>query len=107
MIVLARLTDRFGRSERRRALLDAILQRMLLFSRMSERLGIAAPESPLARAVLREAELGCFECTTWRRCRKWLDGRSPEDDYHDFCPNEGLLDVLPRQDCVKRPYASE
>lgn len=107
MIVLARLSERIGHLEPRRVLLDRILQRMLLFSRMSERLGIAAPESPLMRAVLREVELGCFECTVWRRCREWLDGRSPNDDYRDFCPNESLFDVLPRQDNVKRPYALE
>jgi len=107
MIVLARLSERFGHVEPRRVLLDRILRRMLLFSRMSERLGIAAPESPLMRAVLREIELGCFECTAWRRCRHWLDGRSPGDDYRDFCPNEGLFDVLPRHNSVNRPYAAE
>jgi hypothetical protein len=107
MIVLARLSERFGRVEPRGELLDKILRRMLLFSRMSERLGIAAPESALMRAVLREVELGCFECTLCRRCRQWLDGRSPDDDYRDFCPNESLFDVLPRQDNVKRPYAAE
>jgi Family of unknown function (DUF6455) len=107
MIVLARLSERIGRLEPRRVLLDKILRRMLLFSRMSERLGIAAPESPLMRAVLREAELGCLECTAWRRCRQWLDGRSPDEDYRDFCPNEGLFGVLPRQDNVIRPRAPE
>ncbi|HEX7968852.1 MAG TPA: DUF6455 family protein [Stellaceae bacterium] len=107
MIVLARLCERIGRLEPRRVLLDKILQRMLLFSRMSERLGIAAPESPLMRAVLREAELGCLECTAWRRCRRWLDGRSPDDDYRDFCPNEGFFAVLPRVDNVKRPHSPE
>jgi len=56
---------------------------MLLFSRMTERLGIAAPETPLMRAVLREAELGCLECAAWRH------SRSPDEDYRDFCPNEG------------------
>jgi hypothetical protein len=107
MIVLARLSERIGQLEPRRVLLDKILRRMLLFSRMSERLGIAAPERPLMRAVLREAELGCLECTAWHRCRQWLDGRSPDDDYRDFCPNEGLFAVLPRQDNVIRPRAPE
>ena len=102
MIVLARLSERIGRHEPRRVLLDKILRQMLLFSRMSGRLGIAAPESPLMRAVLREAELGCLECAEWRRCRDWLDGRLPDDDYRDFCPNGGLLGVLPRQESVKR-----
>lgn len=60
--------------------LDKILRWLLLFSRMSERLGIAAPETPLMRAVLREAELGRLGRTGWRRCRQWLDGRSPDDD---------------------------
>jgi len=106
MIALARLSERIGRLDPRRALLDRVLQEMLLFSRMVERLGIAAPESPLMRAVLREVELGCLECTAWRRCRQWLDGRAPEDDYRDFCPNEGLFAVLPRQEKVKRPYAA-
>jgi hypothetical protein len=103
MIVLARLSERCGRREARRLLLDNILRRLLLFSRMSERLGIAAAESPLMRAVLRAAELDCLDCTASRRCRRWLDGRLPDDDYRDFCPNGSLLSVLPRQDDVKRP----
>jgi uncharacterized protein DUF6455 len=105
MIVLARLRERIGRLEPRRVLRDRTLRQMLLLSRMSERLGIAAPERPLMRAVLHELELGCLECTNWRRCRQWLDGSSPDDDYRDFCPNEGLFGVLPRQDNVRRPYA--
>src|SRR6266567_4289680 len=105
MIVLARLRERIGRHDPRPVLLDRILRQMLLLSRMSERLGIAAPERPLMRAVLREVELGCLECTNWRRCRQWLDGSSPDDDYRDFCPNEGLFGVLPRQHNVNRPYA--
>jgi hypothetical protein len=58
-------------------------------------------------AVLREAELGCLECASWRHCRQWLAGNLPDDDYRDFCPNEGLLGVLPRQANVNRPYAPE
>lgn len=107
MIKLARISERLGHREPRRMLLDKILRRLLLFSRMSERLGIAAPETPLMRAVLREAELGCLDCTEWRRCRQWLDGHSPDDDYREFCPNEGLFGVLPLQDNVKRPYAPD
>ena len=107
MTALARLLERIGACEPRGILLDRILRRMLLFSRMTERLGIAAPESTLMRAVLREAELGCLECTAWRHCRQWLDSRSPDEDYRDFCPNEGLFSVLPRQDNVRRPYAPE
>ena len=98
MIVLARLSEGIGRFGSRRILLDKIVRRTLLFSRMSERLGIAAPESPLMRALRREAELVCLECTAWRRCRRWLDGRSPEDDHRDFCPSQSLFAVLPRQD---------
>lgn len=78
-------------------MLERLLRQMRLFSRMSERLEIAAPETPLMRAVLREAELGCLDCTAWRHCRRWLDGYEPQDDYRDFCPNEGLFSVLPRQ----------
>ena len=107
MTVLARLIESIGPRGPRRQLLEKFLQQMPLFSRMAERLGIAKPETPLMRAVLREAELGCLECTAWRRCRRWLDGRSPDDDYLDFCPNEGLLSVLPRQDSDKRPYPPE
>lgn len=107
MIALARLSERIGPLDPRRAQLDKVLQQMLLFSRMVERLGIATPESPLMRAVLREAELGCLECAAWRRCRQWLSGGAPEDDYRDFCPNEGLFNVLPRQENVKRPNAAE
>jgi Family of unknown function (DUF6455) len=107
LIALARLSERVGRIEPRGVLLDKMVRRVLLFSRMTERLGIAAPESPLMRAVLREAELGCLECTAWRQCRRWLDGRSPDEDYSDFCPNEGLFGVLPRQDSVRHPYAPE
>lgn len=107
MIRLARLSDRIGRLEPRGALLDKILRRILLFSRMSERLGIAAPESPLLRAVLREVELGCLGCKAGGRCRRWLDGSSPDDDYRDFCPNESLLAVLPRQDAITRSHAPD
>jgi len=107
MIALARLCERVGPPDPRRLVLDRLLQRMLLFSRMAERLGIAAPETPLMRAVLLEAELGCLDCTAWRQCRQWLDGRLPDDDYRDFCPNEGLFGVLPRQNNVTRPRAPE
>jgi hypothetical protein len=107
MIALARLSERIGHLDPRRVLLDRILRQTLLFSRMSERLGIATPQSPLMRAVLREVEFGCLQCTAWRRCRQWLDGRSPDDDYADFCPNDGLFAVLPRQDNVERPHAPD
>jgi hypothetical protein len=107
LIWLARLSERVGRGERGRVLIDKVLRQTLLFSRMSERLGIAAPESALMRVVFREAELGCLECTAGRRCRQWLDGRLPDDDYREFCPNEGLLNVLPRQHNMHRPYAPE
>jgi Family of unknown function (DUF6455) len=107
MIVLARIGERVERGEPRRALLDGILRRMMLFSRMTDRLGIARPQGALTRAVLREAELCCMDCADGRRCRRWLDGRSPEDDYRAFCPNEGLFDVLPHQDNVVRPYGIE
>ncbi len=107
LISLARVSERIGRAEPRGVLLDKMLRQILLFSRMSERLGVAAPESALMRAVFKEAELGCLECTARHRCRQWLDGRLPDDDYRDFCPNAGLLDVLPRQDNVYRPYAPE
>ena len=33
--------------------------------------------------------------------------KAPEDDYQEFCPNEGLLSVLPRQSNVTRPYGPE
>ena len=102
MLVLARLSERIGRCEPHGILLDRTLRQMRLFSRMAERLGVAAPTSELTRAVAREAELGCLECATWRRCRQWLDGKSPDDDYRNFCPSEGLLAVLPRQDDVKQ-----
>ncbi len=107
MIVLARLSERFGRRDPRRILLERVLRQSLLFSRMSERLGIAAPTSPLMRAIYREAELGCLECRASERCRQWLDGKAPADDFEDFCPNEGLFSVLPRQSNVTRPYAPE
>jgi hypothetical protein len=107
MIALARLSERFDRLDSRRALIDQLLRQMLLFSRMMERLGIAAPQGPLMRAVVREAELGCLTCADWQRCRQWLDGRAPDDDYRDFCPNEGLFAVLPRQDSVQRPYPAD
>ena len=106
-IALGRLSERIGRFDPRRPALDRILERMLLFSRMAEHLSIAAPRSPLMHAVLREAELGCLECSEWRRCRQWLGGHLPDDDYRDFCPNEGLFSVLPRQDNVNRPHAPE
>lgn len=107
LIVLARLSERFGRCDPRRVLLERILRQSLLFSRMSDRLGLAAPTSPLTRAIYREAELGCLECRASRRCRQWLDGKAPDDDYQEFCPNEGLLSVLPRQSNVTRPYPPE
>jgi hypothetical protein len=104
LILLGRLSEQVGRFDSRRLLVDRLLQRLMLFSRMADRLGIAAPENPLMCAVLREAELGCLECADWRRCLRWLDGKSPDDDYRAFCPNEGLFDVLPRQHSVNRPY---
>jgi hypothetical protein len=107
MLVLARLSERVGRFEPRGILLDRILRQMRLFSRMAERLGIAAPQSELTRAVAREAELGCLECATWRRCRQWLDGHSPDDDHRDFCPSEGLLAVLPHQDKVQQDLGGQ
>ena len=107
LISLARLSERIRRAEPRGVLLDKMLRQKLLFSRMSERLVIAAPESAFMRALFREVELGCLECTAWRQCQQWLDGRLPDDDYREFCPNEGLLSVLPRQHSVHRPYAPE
>jgi hypothetical protein len=101
MVVLVRLSEHLGRIDPRRVLLDKLLRQLQLFSRMSQRLGIAAPETPLMRAVRHEIELGCLECAAWRRCREWLDGRSTDDDYGDFCPNEGLFAVMPRQDAVE------
>jgi hypothetical protein len=107
MIVLARLSERFGRRDPRGRLLDRALRQSLLFARMADRLSLAAPTSPLTRAIYREAELGCLECRAADRCRRWLDGKAPEDDYQEFCPNEGLLSVLPRQSNVTRPYGPE
>jgi hypothetical protein len=106
MILLARLSERIGPGPRRLRL-DEIVRRMMLFRRMSERLNLAAPETALMRGVFREAELGCLDCAEWRRCREWLDGRAPDEDYRDFCPNEGLFGVLPRQNNVTRPRAPE
>jgi hypothetical protein len=71
---------------------------MLLFSRMSERLAVAAPTNALTCALFREAELSCLQCTERQRCECWLDGSLPNDDYHEFCPNAGLIAVLPRQE---------
>ncbi len=96
MILPPGLSERIGRGESRRALLDKISRQRRLFSRIAERLGIAAPDRPLMRAVLREAERGCLECAAWRRCRQWLDNGSPADDYREFCPNEGFFAILPR-----------
>jgi hypothetical protein len=107
MIVLARLSERIGHRDSRRIRLERILRQALLFSRMAERLGIAPPTSPLTRALFREVELGCLECRASERCRRWLDGAAPEDDYQEFCPNEGLFSVLPRQSNVTQPYAPE
>lgn len=107
MTTLARLVERLPLGEPRRLLLERLMRQMLLFSRMADRLGIAEPDTPLMRAVLREVELGCLDCTAWRQCRRWLNGRSPDEDYAEFCPNEGLFSVLPRQDNVKRPYSPE
>src|SRR5258707_13793963 len=86
MIVLARLSEGIGRFGARRILLDKIVRRTLLFSRMSGRLGIAAPESPLMRALRREAELACLECTAWRRGRRCVVGPWPSADNPQFCP---------------------
>jgi hypothetical protein len=97
MVALARLSERTQPPDRRHLMVEKALRRMLLASRMAERLGLAAPDSPLVHAVLREATLGCLDCTEWRRCRQWLDGRLPDEDYRDFCPNEGLFSVLPRR----------
>jgi len=103
MIALARRSERIVPSGQRQAMLEKVLRRMLLASRMSERLGLARPATPLMRAVMREAALGCLDCAEWRRCRQWLDGRLPEEDYRDFCPNEGLFGAMPRRDVVRPP----
>ena len=108
MSVLARLIERTAPHQPRRRVLDRFLRQMRLFSRMSDRLEIAAPETPLIRAVLREAELGCLDCTAWRQCRRWLDGHASQDDYRDFCPNESLFSVLPRRNGTSdRPHLPE
>jgi Family of unknown function (DUF6455) len=104
MIVLARISEGLNRGEPRRALLDQVLRRMILFSRMTDRLGIAEPRAAPTRAVMREAELGCMGCADGRRCRRWLDGKAPDDDYRAFCLNEALFDKLPHQHNVARPY---
>ncbi|HLZ65357.1 MAG TPA: DUF6455 family protein [Aliidongia sp.] len=97
MDALERLSARLDCLDPRRALVDGMLRRMLLSRRMARRLAIAKPESPLMRALLCEAELGCLQCTTRRRCGQWLDGNSEDEGYRDFCPNAGLFAVLPRQ----------
>lgn len=96
-IVLARLSEQLGPADPSRLLLQKILRRLMLFSRMTDRLGLAAAQSPLVRAVLHEAELGCLDCTEGDRCRRWLDGKAPEDDDRAFCPNAALFDALPHQ----------
>lgn len=95
--VLVGLIEQMEPEHPRRALLEAILRRMRLFSRMTEKLGLAPPRTAFSAAVHRVAELDCFECTEWRRCRCWLDGKTPADDPHEFCPNQPLFDTLPRK----------
>ena len=55
MIVLARLSERFGRRDPRGRLLDRALRQSLLFARMADRLGLAAPASPLTRAIAKRS----------------------------------------------------
>lgn len=100
MIALERLCDRLGPSHPRHALVDRMMQRMLLSAGMTERLGIAKPASELTGILLCELELGCFECAARHRCRQWQDDCQAEGDCREFCPNAGLFEalLLPRKD---------
>jgi hypothetical protein len=99
--VLVGLIEHIEPHHPRRASLDAILRRMRLFSRMTEKLGLAPPRTAFSVAVHRVAELGCMECTEERRCRHWLDGKWPADDPREFCSSQPLFDTLPRASSEK------
>ncbi|HYM33179.1 MAG TPA: DUF6455 family protein [Candidatus Cybelea sp.] len=108
LIDLARVAELTVWENPRRRIVDAVLGRMRLFLRMTDKLGLAAPKSVLTWALLREAELDCMECREWRRCRLWLDGRTPGDEPNAFCPNHALFAALPRNDeaeSAKEPNA--
>jgi hypothetical protein len=98
MISLARLAELTGWENPRRRLVDAVLGRMRLFLRMTDKLGLSPPKSVLTWALLREAELDCMECREWQRCRLWLDGRTPGDEPNAFCPNHALFESLRRSE---------
>jgi uncharacterized protein YjiS (DUF1127 family) len=55
---------------------------------MLERLGIA-PRDIAANHDMREVELRCIGCASWRRCRKWLRSGAADDRWQGFCPNAG------------------
>ncbi|MBI3512729.1 MAG: hypothetical protein HY060_01450 [Proteobacteria bacterium] len=78
-------------------LIHAMLERLKLFVRMIDRIGVDDTRGPLVVAVLREAEASCLGCSAVGRCRDWLDAPDRDAAYHEFCDNAALFDVLPRR----------
>jgi hypothetical protein len=97
MNALERVSARLDCLDPRHALVEGMLRRMLLSQRMTKRLAVARPESPLTHALLCEVELACLQCAARQRCGEWLDGYTADEGHRDFCPNAGLFAVLPRQ----------
>jgi hypothetical protein len=81
----------------RPGLIHAILRRLDLLRRMSQRLGIDDRRDPLIGTVLREAEASCLGCVAAPRCRAWLDAPDLDAAYREFCPNASVFDLLPRK----------
>jgi uncharacterized protein YjiS (DUF1127 family) len=62
-------------------------------ARMLEALRIA-PQQLESKTEMREVELRCIGCATWRRCRDWLDSEAADDRWRDFCPNANVFAPL-------------
>lgn len=71
-----------------------------LFRAMSERLDIVA-EYRNDPGIQRDMERTCALCTNHKRCRRWLR-HGAREEYHAFCPNAPLLDLLRRRAAEQR-----
>ncbi len=75
-----------------------LVRRLKLLERMIDRLDIDAARSPLVEGVLRAVESSCLACSQAARCGHWLEGDHPDHANREFCPNAGLLELLPRRE---------
>ncbi len=90
----------FAAAEERDALmakpLSNVEQRSMLLARMIEEV---APDFLDVVDQRLDKNLGtalrrCLACKQTALCQDWLDGRRPEIDHRDFCPNAELFEYL-------------